>query len=106
MAATVSVADATPTSAPAMMSDTAVTAWIAMAARWLNVTGLDPGSLRAACPEGRNGLWHRAGEQGRTDVCEYLKSKGLLDLIDRRHPGGLTPLNYALCTGRKRLRGG
>ena len=42
-------------------------------------------------------MWHLAGQDGRTDVCEYLKSKGLLDLIERRQGGGHTPLHYTLC---------
>ena len=73
------------------MSD-AVSEWVAFQP---GAVGLDPVSLRAQCPEGRSGLWHRAGRGG-TDVCEYLKSKGLLDLIDQRGDGGWTPLHYAL----------
>ena len=56
---------------------------------------LDPGSLRAFRQEGQASLWHYAAHEGRTDVCEYLKSKGLLDLLDRRSDG-FTPLLTAL----------
>ena len=109
MAATATVAEATPSSAPAMMSDAAMSVWSApicthqqqIGALQPGAIGLDPGSLRAACPEGHDGLWHAAGEQGRTDVCEYLKSKGLLDLIDGHKSNGYlldgyTPLHHAL----------
>ena len=57
---------------------------------------MDPGSLRAACREHQTGLWHWAVADGRTDVREYLKSKGLLDLIDQRNGYGATPLCYVL----------
>ena len=100
MAATATVADATPAPALAMMSDADMTAWIERYQRTRalqpGAIGLDPGGLRAACPEGRPGLWHAAGLDGRTDVCEYLKSKGLLDLIEGRDSGGWTPLHAAL----------
>ena len=99
MAATATVADATPSP---MMSDADMTVWVAEEAErigWMNAAGLDgsPGSLRAACPEGQVTLWHAAGQEGRTDVCEYLKSKGLLDLIERRQGHGFTALHYTLC---------
>ena len=42
-----------------------------------------------------------AGRFGRTDVCEYLKSKGLLDLIDLRDSEGWAPLHYALDYGKE-----
>ena len=104
MAATATVDDATPAPAPAVMSDAAMAVWIEHYqlnyGGWhgwqQGAIGLDPGGLRAACPEGRHGLWHYAGEDGRTDVCEYLKSKGLLDLIDQCDREGWTPLHCAL----------
>ena len=62
----------------------------------------DPELLRlvAAPPQGDDGLWHYAAYRGRTDVCEYLKSKGLLDLVDRRNCDGCTPLHIALLSSR------
>ena len=97
MAAAVAVADATlaPPVTQAVMSDADMAAWNAALPPWTRAAGLDPGSLRAGCPEGRRGLWHEAGAEGRTDVCEYLKSKGLLDLINQGRCGW-TPLHYAL----------
>ena len=71
---------------PAVMSDADMAAWNAALPEWARAAGLDSGSLRAGCLEGRY-LWHFAGRDGRTDVCEYLKSKGLLDLIEPRSYG-------------------
>ena len=106
MAAAVPVAAATSTTLPAMMSDAAMAAWLPY--HDLRATALDPSSLRAVCcDEGRDSLWDEAGHQGRADVCEYLKSKGLLDLIDQRDPNGYTPLHLARSVaGKKRPRGG
>ena len=104
MAAAVAVADATlaPPVTQAVMSDADMAAWNAALPEGRRAAGLDPGGLRAGCPEGRYGLWHRAGKQGRTDVCEYLKSKGLLDLIEQRDgAGGWTPLHRALDGGNE-----
>ena len=104
MAAAVAVADATlaPPVTQAVMSDADMAAWNAALPEWTRAAGLDPGSLRAGCPEGRFGLWHFAGARGRTNVCEYLKSKGLLDLIDQAtNGGGMTPLHIALSGGNE-----
>ena len=82
-----------------MATEDTMALWLALLGpqRVVGGAGLDPRSLRAQCKgdDEACGLWHLAGEQGRTDVCEYLKSKGLLDLIDRRHHG-FTPLLVAM----------
>ena len=82
-----------------MATEDTMALWLALLGpqRGVGGAGLDPRSLRAQCKgdDEACGLWHLAGEQGRTDVCEYLKSKGLIDLIDRRHHG-FTPLLVAM----------
>lgn len=61
------------------------------------LVGLDAASLRTACmPRSDFGLWHRACAMGRLDVCKFLKSKCLIDLVDRPDRGGFTPLHYAV----------
>ena len=83
-----------------MMSDADMAAWAIMAQLFQGgfplVAAGNASSLRARCPEVVSTLWHHAGQEGRIEACEYLKSKGLLDLIERRDADGLTPLSCSL----------
>ena len=96
MTAVGTVADATPPQGYAAMSDAEMVDWLA----WIEVAaGLDPRSLRAVgnvAHTNGGGLWHAAGQLGCTDVCEYLKSKGLLDLMDQKADDGWTPLHHTI----------
>ena len=70
--------------------------WLA----WIEVaSGLDSSSLRSVgevAHTGGGGLWHAAGQLGSVNVCEYLKSKGLLDLIDQGAEDEWTPLHHTV----------
>ena len=103
MAADTAVTDATLAFLEALR-DEATTAWVAerLGLQAEAIRSMDPSSLRPLCCKGGYTLWHAACERGRTDVCEYLKSKGLLDLIEQhdksygRLMAGWTPLHIAL----------
>ena len=82
---------------------------------WMRSMGhapdLAPLSLRAIRDDEEQTIWHMAategrtwheaasdstGEGGLTYVCEFLKSIGLLDMIDEPDGVGETPLHYAI----------
>ena len=57
--------------------------------RWRLPTDLASDSLRVLrCGHFQETLWHRVARGGRIDVLEYLKSKGLLDMIDEPDQNG------------------
>ena len=51
-------------------------------------TDLAPDNLRAIRTGAGETLWHLAARYGRIDVFEYLKSKGMLDMIEEPECGG------------------
>ena len=65
---------------------------------WLEIwdlpTDLAADSLRALRYRTLS-LWHLAAIHSRIDVCEYIKSKGLLDMIDEAEVG-CTPLHCSM----------
>ena len=66
---------------------------------FFETTELRPESLRAlhlADDSIGYTVWHIAAQDGRIDVCEYLKSVGLLDMIDEPNGGGFVPLCVAV----------
>ena len=76
-------------------SEEAFAAWL-----WETV-GAAPVALRTVRFRLRRGradrvtIWHVAVFTGRLDVCEYLKCRGLLDMIDEPDHDGRTPLHDA-----------
>ena len=54
-------------------------------------TDLAADSLSALRTDSDETLWHLAAQDGRIDVCEYLKSRGMLDMINEPDDYGRTP---------------
>jgi len=87
------IAGVAPPPAPAPCSEEVMAEW--MRSEGLP-TDLSTESLRAVRGDFGWTLWQYAAHKGRIDMCEFLKSRGLLDMIEEPGEDGATPLHIAL----------
>jgi len=66
---------------------------------WLRENGLDPTQPRALNRYGEM-AFHSACQQGRTDMCAWLKQKGSSDLMNVPDTGGFSPLFWSVFYNR------
>ena len=95
MAAAVPVADAPPPlTTTVACSNEVMESW---GRKWGLPDGLNPDAIRA-WRDGYSGtVWHQvADDDCGIDVCEWIKSRGLLDMINLRDDYGWSPLHHVV----------
>ena len=101
MAAAVPAADAPPplTTTTVACSNEVMESWGRRHLRGLP-DGLIPDVIRAWRAALGMTVWHMVAKDRRCgiDVCEWIKSRGLLDMINLRNEYGVAPLLHAVCS--------